>query len=225
METLRALLLNIQKNIVMRRVGITRLFWVAEALLVLLFVYTFMQVSQDYSAVALFLAEWGGRLGVIATIAYVLTLLPGCITRLQWWPHYTQPIAGMLLPFRRHLGILMFLLVYLHMQFTTFFPQLAGNNFDPSKIQLMLFQQLGYAAWLLLLPLWLTSNDFSQRKLGTWWKRLHRLTYVVLFLSFMHTALIQASWMYLLGAVGILELLSWIIYWRRSRVLVAAPVA
>jgi hypothetical protein len=44
-------------------------------------------------------------------------------------------------------------------------------------------------------------------------------------LSFMHTALIQASWMYLLGAVGILELLSWIIYWRRSRVLVAAPVA
>lgn len=216
METLRIFLLNLQKNIVTRRGLITRIFQVIEVLSVLGFIYVYYQAIQGFNQIALFMYETGLKMGVTAVILYTLTLIPGIITRLQWWPQYTQPISGMLLPFRRHLGILMFLIVYIHMNFTTSIPLLIASDFDVSKIQLLFFQQMGYFAWLLLFPLWLTSNDLSQKWLGKWWKRLHRLTYIALFLIFMHLALIQTNWMYLIGVVGILEIASWIVFWKRS---------
>ncbi len=221
---LRVLLLNLQKIILPRRVLINRIFLAVEILLIAAFAGILVKTLQDYSSMAPLLFEVGGKLGEIAVGLYALTLIPGIITRLQVLPQLTQPVAGMLLPFRRHLGILMFLCVYVHMEFTTFFHLLIPNNFDTSKIQLLLFQQIGFAAWLLLLPLWLTSNDFSQKRLGRWWKRLHRLTYIALFLIFMHTALVQTNWMLVMGVVGILEIASWIKVWMK-RPQAPAPVA
>ena len=54
------------------------------------------------------------------------------------------------------------------------------------------FVALGLAAWLLLLPLALTSNRFSQRLLKRNWPVLHRLVYAALLLALAHE-LLQAK--------------------------------
>ncbi|NCC31258.1 MAG: sulfoxide reductase heme-binding subunit YedZ [Chloroflexia bacterium] len=44
----------------------------------------------------------------------------------------------------------------------------------------------GMAAFLLLVPLALTSNGAAMRKLGRWWRRLHRLVYLAAILAVLH---------------------------------------
>jgi DMSO/TMAO reductase YedYZ heme-binding membrane subunit len=44
---------------------------------------------------------------------------------------------------------------------------------------------------LLLLPLLATANPWAQRKLGRYWKTLHRLIYVIWGLLFVHLALLE----------------------------------
>ncbi len=48
------------------------------------------------------------------------------------------------------------------------------------------FLQAGLAAFLLLLPLALTSTGGWRRRLGRWWKVLHRLVYVAVPLAVLH---------------------------------------
>ncbi len=48
------------------------------------------------------------------------------------------------------------------------------------------YMALGIVAWLLLLPLGLTSNRWMIKKLGRRWKLLHRLVYVVAILACGH---------------------------------------
>ncbi|NNJ72931.1 MAG: sulfoxide reductase heme-binding subunit YedZ [Enterobacterales bacterium] len=45
---------------------------------------------------------------------------------------------------------------------------------------------IGFLAWLMLLPLAMTSNNYSMRRLGRRWKKLHRLTYVIAILGVWH---------------------------------------
>lgn len=45
---------------------------------------------------------------------------------------------------------------------------------------------LGFLAWLLLLPLAVTSNRWSQRRLGRRWVRLHRAIYLIVVLACLH---------------------------------------
>ena len=44
----------------------------------------------------------------------------------------------------------------------------------------------GWLAFAIFVPLALTSNDASMRRLGAAWKRLHRAVYVAAVLSFTH---------------------------------------
>lgn len=48
------------------------------------------------------------------------------------------------------------------------------------------FITIGFAAWLLLLPLALTSTRGMMRRLGHGWQRLHRLVYVAAVLAVLH---------------------------------------
>ncbi len=45
---------------------------------------------------------------------------------------------------------------------------------------------LGIAAWLMLLPLGVTSNRWAQRKLGRRWRRLHQLIYPLAISACLH---------------------------------------
>jgi methionine sulfoxide reductase heme-binding subunit len=48
------------------------------------------------------------------------------------------------------------------------------------------FITVGFFAWLILIPLAVTSNRFMMRKLGRNWGRLHTLTYAIAGLALLH---------------------------------------
>jgi sulfoxide reductase heme-binding subunit YedZ len=48
------------------------------------------------------------------------------------------------------------------------------------------YMAVGISAWLLLVPLGLTSNGWAQRKLGRRWKTLHQLVYLIAVLACVH---------------------------------------
>ena len=91
-----------------------------------------------------------------------------------------------LIRFRRMLGLFTFFYASLH--FLTFiwfdhFFDLAEMTRDVLKRP---FIAMGFSAFMLLVPLALTSNDFMLRKLGRRWSLLHRLIYLVAILAILH---------------------------------------
>ena len=91
-----------------------------------------------------------------------------------------------LIRFRRMLGLFTFFYASLH--FLTFiwfdhFFDLAEMVRDILKRP---FIAMGFSAFVLLVPLALTSNDFMLRKLGRRWSVLHRLIYLIAILALLH---------------------------------------
>lgn len=70
---------------------------------------------------------------------------------------------------------------------------------------------LGIIAWLLMVPLGVTSNRWSQRRLGKDWRRLHRAIYVLAILACLHFIWLVRSdyWQPALYAFALLALLVW----------------
>ena len=44
----------------------------------------------------------------------------------------------------------------------------------------------GFIAYILLIPLTITSNNYLKVRLGNTWKKIHMLVYVILFFSIIH---------------------------------------
>lgn len=213
------LLLTLQRFLAVNRKPITTAFIIFELLVMMIWFAVYIQAIRHYPSVVAYLFELGPLLGQVSIALYITTLMPGIITRLQFLPKVTQPIASIILPFRRHVGILMFITAFVHMSFTTSLPYFAGYNFDPPTVfpPLEPYQAVGLIGWLLLFPMWLTSNDFAVKKLGKWWNRIHRATYVALFLIFGHVALQgQAKWSIVMAAAAVGLVASWIVYWLRE---------
>jgi DMSO/TMAO reductase YedYZ heme-binding membrane subunit len=62
-----------------------------------------------------------------------------------------------------------------------FFGRVAGH----------VFELMGFMMVMLVIPLLITGNPWAQRKLGRYWKMLHRLIYVIWGLLFFHLALLE----------------------------------
>lgn len=94
-----------------------------------------------------------------------------------------------LIAYRRALGLLAFYYVLAH--FTVYltldrgliFSSIAGDILKRPYIM------LGMAGLVMLIPLALTSNRWSIRKLGSRWNTLHKLVYPVLLVAVLHYAL------------------------------------
>jgi len=118
------------------------------------------------------------RTGKTALILLVLSL---AIT-----PLHTVFGLRQLLPLRRPLGLYGFGYAALHLGIFVgldygFDAQLIGEAIAEKRYVLA-----GLAAFLLLLPLALTSTKGSMRRLGKRWKQLHRLVYVAAALVILH---------------------------------------
>lgn len=76
---------------------------------------------------------------------------------------------------------------------------------------------VGFAAWLLLVPLALTSTRGWMRRLGRAWGRLHRLVYAIAVLAVLHFWWVVKSDVRepLLYAAILAALLGWRLAWRR----------
>ena len=90
-----------------------------------------------------------------------------------------------LIRFRRTFGLLTFYYVCLHL-----LVWLVLDVQIPAQIWADIVKRpyvtIGFAAFLLLVPLAATSNNWSVRKLGPKWRQLHKLTYVAAILAAVH---------------------------------------
>ncbi|WP_373051102.1 protein-methionine-sulfoxide reductase heme-binding subunit MsrQ [Thalassovita aquimarina] len=94
-----------------------------------------------------------------------------------------------LLKFRRALGLLAFAYVVAHLSvWAVLDVQTPGRVW--ADIVKRPYITVGMAAFLLMLPLALTSNNASLRRLGRGWRKLHRLTYAVVLLGALHFTLL-----------------------------------
>lgn len=115
-----------------------------------------------------------------------------------------------LIRFRRALGLLAFYYVTLHLLVWLLLDVqvLARVWADIIKRP---YISIGMVAFLLLLPLALTSNSLSIRKLGPRWRSLHRAVYVAVLLASVHFVMVrkglQLEPLTYLGLVGVLLLL------------------
>lgn len=91
-----------------------------------------------------------------------------------------------LLRLRRMIGLFAFFYALLH--FTTYF--WFDKWFDLPAILKDVFKRpfitVGFAAFLLLIPLALSSPRAAARRLGRHWQRLHRLIYAIAVLAILH---------------------------------------
>lgn len=94
-----------------------------------------------------------------------------------------------LISYRRALGLLAFyyvlahFAVYLTLDRGMILSSIAGDILKRPYIT------LGMAGLLMLIPLALTSNQWSIRRLGPRWNKLHKLTYPILLVAILHYAL------------------------------------
>lgn len=111
----------------------------------------------------------------------VLSLLCTSLDTLFGWK---EPLKR-----RRALGLYAFLyaalhmLIYLHLDYGLAWSLIRQNIIEKP------FILLGAAAFLLLLPLAITSFDLWKRRLQKNWKRLHRLVYLIAPLAVLHYGL------------------------------------
>jgi sulfoxide reductase heme-binding subunit YedZ len=118
------------------------------------------------------------RLGLGALILLLITLAMTPLQRMTGW-------AGWI-AVRRQLGLWCFAYVVMHMSAYAVF--ILGLDWTQLGVELVKrpYIIVGSLAFLCLLALAVTSNRFSQRRLGKGWKKLHRLIYVVLGLGLLH---------------------------------------
>jgi len=125
------------------------------------------------------IAEVMNRLGFWTLSFLVLSLVPTPLKALFGW---TFPMRV-----RRMVGLFAFFYAALH--FTTYVA--LDQTFDFSDILADVvkrkFITVGFLAFLLLVPLALTSNDRAVKRLGfRRWKRIHRLVYAAAVLGVVH---------------------------------------
>jgi methionine sulfoxide reductase heme-binding subunit len=118
------------------------------------------------------------RLGLGTLILLLITLGMTPLQKLSGWPGW--------IAVRRQLGLWCFAYVLLHM--TAYAVFILGLDWSQLGVELVKrpYIIVGSLAFLCLLGLAVTSNRYSQRRLGMRWKQLHRAVYVVLGLGLLH---------------------------------------
>ncbi|SDW84396.1 sulfoxide reductase heme-binding subunit YedZ [Pseudomonas syringae] len=141
--------------------------------------------------------------GLATLIMLLITLAMTPLQRLTGWPGW--------IVVRRQLGLWCFAYVVLHMTMYALF--VLGLDWGQLGVELVKrpYIIVGALAFLCLLALAVTSNRYSQRRMGSRWKKLHRLIYVILGLGLLHMFWIVRAdlkeWALYAGLGGLLLLL------------------
>lgn len=137
--------------------------------------------------------ELNHKTGFMALVFLLINLWIGCLLWLYSKRSWKMPAWLRLAnQQRRFLGITNFIYLCFHL-----FLYLVMEGFE-KKAYLQIFEKtyliFGILAYVGMLVLAFTSNDFSLKKLGgKKWKRLHRLVYVIFALVLVHTFNIEKA--------------------------------
>jgi sulfoxide reductase heme-binding subunit YedZ len=122
------------------------------------------------------------RTGKAALILLILSLTVTPLNTLFGWRQ--------LIPLRKILGLYAFFYVSLHFLIFIVDNGLFGDHIELGPILAATFEKrfafVGFAAFLILLPLAITSTKGWMKRLGRTWKRLHRLVYLAGGLAIIH---------------------------------------
>jgi sulfoxide reductase heme-binding subunit YedZ len=119
--------------------------------------------------------------GTGSMLLLMLTLLItplSTITRQRWF-----------IPLRRWYGLMFAVTAFSDATAASITTDFAGGVFG--RLAGHSFLLAGFTMVVLLIPLFLTGNNLAQRWLGRYWKMLHKLTYVIWGLLFLHLALLE----------------------------------
>lgn len=176
-------------------------------------VYFYWAVTNQLGADPLQVLE--RQLGKWTLQLLILTLL---VTPLRKWTGIN------LLKFRRAFGLLAFTYVCLHL--LTWL--VLDKQFFWDEILRDLYKRpyiiIGMTAFVVLVPLAVTSNNFSIRRLGgAAWNKLHRLAYVAIILGAVHYMMVVKAWplepiLYVIGCVALV-----MVRFRWGRIVKSVP--
>jgi methionine sulfoxide reductase heme-binding subunit len=119
--------------------------------------------------------------GTGSMLLLMLTLLISplsTITRQRWF-----------VPLRRWYGVMFAVTAFTDATAASITTEFAGGVFG--RLAGHSFLLVGFTMIVLLIPLFLTGNNLAQRWLGRYWKVLHKLTYVIWGLLWLHLALLE----------------------------------
>jgi len=131
-------------------------------------------------AIVWFTGEW----------AFNCLLLTLAVTPFRNWFGWKWPLAH-----RRMLGL--FAMFYATLHLLAYMAFLLGWEWSDIGSELVErpYLTLGFLAWLLLIPLTVTSTRGWQRRLKRKWKSLHKLVYLIAILCVIHYLLqIRSNW-------------------------------
>ena len=114
----------------------------------------------------------------------VLVLLATPLARNRW-PRLTRyrRMLGLYVWFYATLHLLVFAQVYIGWSGEQLIEELAERP----------YVLVGFLAWLILVPLGITSTQSIRKKMGRHWRQLHRLTYAVVVLGWVHLLWLSRS--------------------------------
>ena len=92
----------------------------------------------------------------------------------------------LIMPWRRIFGVYAFVYVALHLSVFVWLDYGLNIQFIIEGIIEQNFVLVGFLAFLLLIPLAITSNKWSMKRLGKKWKSLHKLVFVIIILALIH---------------------------------------
>ena len=118
------------------------------------------------------------RTGKWTLIFLMLSLAVTPLNKLFGWKQ--------LIPLRKPLGLYAFLYVCIHLLTFVWLDYGLDWEFIVDGIFEQPYVLIGFAAYLLLIPLAATSTKWAMRKLGKNWKRLHKLVYLICVLGIVH---------------------------------------
>ncbi|MER2528538.1 MAG: protein-methionine-sulfoxide reductase heme-binding subunit MsrQ [Candidatus Competibacter denitrificans] len=117
---------------------------------------------------------------------------------------------------RRMIGLFAFFYACLHMSVYLIFDQFFDWVSILEDVTERPYITVGFAAWLLLIPLAITSTNRMMKRLGRRWQQLHRLVYLIGLLGVLHYLwLVKTDFREPLLYAGLLAaLLGYRLWWR-----------
>jgi len=114
----------------------------------------------------------------------VLVLLATPLAR-NGWPRLSR--------YRRMLGLYVWFYATLHLLvFAQVFIDWSGVQLVEELVDRP-YVLVGFLAWLILVPLGITSATAIRKKMGKRWRQLHKLTYIVVILGWLHLLWLSRS--------------------------------
>ncbi len=205
--------IKVHKLLVKHKKVIFNLFTFSYVFGVILIVFGFI-FFNSFPLAYLFIRSLAKSIGTLALLMFLTTLIPGVFSRFKIFPLFSSSIVL----FRRQIGILMFITAIIHSFYLFTIPGIMTSQLGPEFLTTR--EVLGSLSLIILLPAWITSNDYSQKKFGKFWKMIQRVTYFSLVTIFLHVALSSSKLGLITFAVMALELSSWIKIWfleKRSK--------